>query len=49
MARDSEERRNKKKDKLREKKKHPYKTGGKFRLGNIKMKESADKKKKKKN
>ncbi len=47
--RDAGERRNKKKDKLREKKKHPYKTGGKFRLGNIEMKESSQKKKNKKN
>jgi len=49
MVRDSGERRNKRKDKLREKKKHPYKTGGKFRLGNITLRESLEKKKKKKN
>jgi len=43
MVRDSGERRNKKKNKLREKKKHPYKTGGRFRTNNFKIKKSKDK------
>lgn len=33
MARGDSEQRNKRKDKKREKKKHPYKKGGKFRTG----------------
>lgn len=49
MVRDTGERRNKKKDKLKEKKKHPYKTGGTFRIGNISLRESPQTKKKKKN
>lgn len=32
----SSERRNKSKDKRKEKKKHPYKKGGKFRVVNLK-------------
>ena len=35
MARDSGERRNKKKNKFKEKKKHPYKSGGRFRSSGI--------------
>ena len=31
-------RRNKRKNKLKEKKKHPYKKGGRFRIGNISKK-----------
>ncbi|MDP3965975.1 MAG: hypothetical protein Q8Q04_00405 [archaeon] len=46
---DRGERRNKGKEKRREKKKHPYKSGGKFRLGDIELKESAKGKIKKKN
>jgi len=49
MARDLEGKRNKRKSKLKEKKKHPYKVGGKFRLGNINLKKSQKKKKIKKN
>jgi len=43
---DRGERRNKKKDKLLEKKKHPYKTGGRSRTGDVKLRESEKKKKK---
>lgn len=35
MARGDAERRNKGKDKRREKKKHPYKKGGRFRSGGV--------------
>jgi len=49
MVRFIEGKRNKVKDKLKEMKKHPYKTGGQFRLGNIKLRESVQSKKKKKN
>jgi hypothetical protein len=35
MAQADSEQRNKRKDKLREKKKHPYKSGGKFRSSDI--------------
>jgi len=38
------DKRNKGKNKLREKKKHPYKVGGKFRSTNIKVKKKEDKK-----
>lgn len=38
MPRGNCERRNKGKDKKREKKKHPYKKGGKFRSENLKKK-----------
>jgi len=34
------ERRNKRKDKKRERKKHPYKQGGKYRAANISLKNS---------
>jgi len=36
MARGDSERRNKRKDKFKEKKKNPYKTGGKYRGTKIK-------------
>lgn len=42
-------RRSKKKDKFREKKKHPYKSGGRFRVGNVKLRDSQQITKKKKN
>lgn len=35
MANSNSERRNKSKDKMREKKKHPYKKGGKYRGTNV--------------
>ena len=38
------DKRNKGKNKLREKKKHPYKVGGKFRSTDIKVKKKKDKK-----
>ncbi len=49
MVRNLEGKRNKRKGKLKEKKKHPYKVGGKFRLGNINLKKSQKKKKMGKN
>ena len=36
--------RNKSKDKLKEKKKHPYKSGGRFRATNVKVVNKKDKK-----
>ena len=45
MARDIEGRRNKRKEKFRERKKHPYKSGGKYRTGDIDLKESQKRKK----
>lgn len=38
MARGNCEQRNKRKDKKREKKKNPYKSGGKYRSTNVKQK-----------
>ncbi len=38
MACADSEQRNKRKDKRREKKKHPYKSGGKFRTGQVSLK-----------
>lgn len=43
MTRDTEGKRNKKKNKFKEKKKHPYKSGGKFRTGGVKIKNSKKK------
>ena len=38
MAKSDSERRNKRKDKKRERKKHPYKKGGRFRTGEVSKK-----------
>ncbi len=48
MARFVEGRRNKGRDKLREKKKHPYKSGGQFRSGDVKLRNAEDRPMKKK-
>ncbi|MBU2612632.1 MAG: hypothetical protein KKB62_02840 [Nanoarchaeota archaeon] len=47
MARINEEKRNKKKSKFKEKKKHPYKSGGRRRTSEIDLKKSQDNKNKK--
>ncbi|MCR4327360.1 MAG: hypothetical protein NUV46_02145 [Nanoarchaeota archaeon] len=44
---DRGEKRNKRKEKLKEKKKHPYKSGGIFRTGEIELRVSEKSKKKK--
>lgn len=43
MVRGDAERRNKRKDKKREKRKHPYKKGGKYRVVNLKKKNERSK------
>ena len=47
MARDNGDKRNKRKTKFKEKKKHPYKSGGRLRTSEINLKKSQEKKNKK--